>query len=126
MSYIPVKLLCSLFINPYASKREVGETVLYTSDTPGLVFIIAHCARAIPGRGKEHALLLACHPLKLLARRAFAMLGRSRSPKMPCFRLETVEPPITDPPNSGPPLYNGPRGYTNCYSRRPNTFSALE
>ena len=32
----------------YASKREVGETVLYTRDIPGLVFIIAHCSRAIP------------------------------------------------------------------------------
>ena len=33
----------------YVSKREVGETVLYTRDTPGVVLIIiAHYERARP------------------------------------------------------------------------------
>ena len=51
---LPVRLAARLTMSvlmlirreAYASKREVGETVLYTPDNPGLVFIIAHCSRA--------------------------------------------------------------------------------
>ena len=32
----------------YASKTQVGETLLYTRDNPGLVFVIPHCSRARP------------------------------------------------------------------------------
>ena len=68
----------------YASKREVGETVLYTCDNLGLLFIIPHCSRASVSR---LCYTLVCYPLRLLARRVSAMLGRSRSPRMPCIRL---------------------------------------
>ena len=44
-------------------------------------------------RGKKlnssnyQVIVLACHPMKLLAIHASAMLGRSRLPKMPCIHL---------------------------------------
>ena len=40
--------------------------------------------------------------------------------------IHTVEPPITDPPNSGPPPNNGPPLMYRRYSRRRSTFSAPE
>ena len=49
----------------------MGETVQYARETPGLEFIFAHCVRD----AGVQALLLACNPLRLLARRASVMFG---------------------------------------------------
>ena len=86
MKYFFLPFFLTMFVlmlsrrEAYASMREVGEIVLvYTRDNLGLVFIIPHCSRASVS---VLCYTLACYPLRLLARRVSAMLGRSRSPRM--------------------------------------------
>ena len=55
-------------------------------------YLLSPTARELdPCRGKSTlCYIVACHPLRLLPRRVSAMLGRSRSPRMPCIRLLVI------------------------------------